>query len=1252
MTFRDSSKLRLSFGNRRAVALVIILAFLVLLSGVVLAFFARAISERQVSNSSANQTKAEILAQGALDQILGDLKQEIADGSTEATIGATTIYLPASSTNMAPQLAGSSGTGGMKSVVKRSGYGVAFSANGTPRAANVSTLSASQNSRFISPARWNKPLLLPKSDQSATNDIDWTPEGATATGWASAPDWIYVSRNGSNPTSWNTNLISAGSNPTAVVGRFAYMVYNVSGLLDMNAAGYPSKATAVQIGGKAGLAYADLTQLTDSAGTQLLSNPQIDNLVGWRNFASASTDWTKTPPVLSSPALSGFPGAGTTGWSNAPASATNYFNYTLKNKEGYLKTENPLLNGGQSDRLFVSRQEMMRLLLGNIASQAATAAGKTDRAKVQNALQYLGTFSRAVTTPTWGPTYNASEFGGKPANAYKDKADDPSSANRNLLGVRHSTAGTVRDYADDGTYEEVAIEAGAPLVRTRFSLAKLAWLGHNGENSASFGAGAVPADAIKDCFGLTWNSSRQRWDYSHGDSNNILTLEEVRLQNRAPDFFELLKAGILSGSLGQQPGSGGGVDTATTGPAGLAFNYYSSEKDRHILQIGANIIDQADADNYPTAIYQPIVDGHYSVPYGSKELFDTVFGLENLPYLQRISAVSYAQNVGNGIATDPWKQGTEDIWLQPEVWNPHERTTADPTKYPDTPGHLRLVTYGGCQVAVSETDVVYGHPKTRERPFEWIKDFGTNPTAPNPEGIVAFVNPKPGNTRPADLFTSPVALQSAGVTTNGTTNYYDSISASGPKNYMFYAEPGAGTRLMGIWLGEFDRDPRDWEIGGYPTHTVKILPVNNSAENEPQMTFVLEYNDKPDGSGKWLPYTMMARVQEIRSTASYSYNHRDGYLSWFIEWGFGRPDPRTERFSVHSGRINSSGTTYNYQWGSGSSIRPSAIVKSKSGSPSGKGSVSYLMPSTSEGFYYQLPLTNSFSTAYLLDDWAWNLPATDARSHFWYADVDGVVRPGDAWRADYGTRPAGPADDRSAADVVCGDGVPLYEYTELLTSKDRRRPVILNRPFQSVGELGYVYRDLPFKTLDLSSEMSADAGLLDLFSVRHEPVVTSGRVNLSASPPAVLQAIVTGTLQNTAISPSVTISTTEAAAVAQAVADELSTGPLANASEIVHRLGAPIYSALTGISSNNTTTSKPISNKGYGEGPVRSLSSVVNTRTWNLMVDVIAQSGKFAPNAKSLDNFIVEGEKRYWLHVAIDRFTGKIIDQQLEPVYE
>ena len=54
------------------------------------------------------------------------------------------------------------------------------------------------------------------------------------------------------------------------------------------------------------------------------------------------------------------------------------------------------------------------------------------------------------------------------------------------------------------------------------------------------------------------------------------------------------------------------------------------------------------------------------------------------------------------------------------------------------------------------------------------------------------------------------------------------------------------------------------------------------------------------------------------------------------------------------------------------------------------------------------------------------------------------------------------------------------------------------------------------------------------------------------------------------------------------------------------------------------------------------------------MIDVIAQRRKYKPNAPDLtaSNFIVEGEKRYRLHVAIDRYDETVIGQQLEEVNE
>jgi hypothetical protein len=70
------------------------------------------------------------------------------------------------------------------------------------------------------------------------------------------------------------------------------------------------------------------------------------------------------------------------------------------------------------------------------------------------------------------------------------------------------------------------------------------------------------------------------------------------------------------------------------------------------------------------------------------------------------------------------------------------------------------------------------------------------------------------------------------------------------------------------------------------------------------------------------------------------------------------------------------------------------------------------------------------------------------------------------------------------------------------------------------------------------------------------------------------------------------------------------------------------------------------------ETVARALGDVTQTRTWGLMIDVIAQSGKYAPGETNLTKFIVEGEQRYWVHVAIDRFTGQVIGKQIEVVNE
>src|SRR3954453_13520955 len=90
--------------SNEAAALIIVLAFVVLLTGMAVAYLSRATTDRQLAHTSFHDTDADVLARGALDTIIRDFKYEIVVGSipTPAPNGAT-IYLPKNATNMVPQ---------------------------------------------------------------------------------------------------------------------------------------------------------------------------------------------------------------------------------------------------------------------------------------------------------------------------------------------------------------------------------------------------------------------------------------------------------------------------------------------------------------------------------------------------------------------------------------------------------------------------------------------------------------------------------------------------------------------------------------------------------------------------------------------------------------------------------------------------------------------------------------------------------------------------------------------------------------------------------------------------------------------------------------------------------------------------------------------------------------------------------------------------------------------------------------------
>src|SRR5438874_2110827 len=93
--------------RQRGAALIIVLAFVVLLTGVGIAYLSRATNDRQIAHSSFNQSSVDQLAQSAMEAIIGNLRQEITNGSS-ATVedDGTTVYAPTVAANMVPQRSG------------------------------------------------------------------------------------------------------------------------------------------------------------------------------------------------------------------------------------------------------------------------------------------------------------------------------------------------------------------------------------------------------------------------------------------------------------------------------------------------------------------------------------------------------------------------------------------------------------------------------------------------------------------------------------------------------------------------------------------------------------------------------------------------------------------------------------------------------------------------------------------------------------------------------------------------------------------------------------------------------------------------------------------------------------------------------------------------------------------------------------------------------------------------------------------
>src|SRR5256885_14483422 len=166
--------------RQRGAALIIVLALVVLFTGLSVAYLSRTTSDRQVANSSFNQTNVDQLAQSAMDNVIGDLRQEITNGSASPTTfsayGLTfNLYVPTSGLNVLPRrspMPTPGATPAIANLIRRSASTdlalwpdpVVGPARGSRASAVNSLADASANGRSVSLPRWNSHYLIPKAN--------------------------------------------------------------------------------------------------------------------------------------------------------------------------------------------------------------------------------------------------------------------------------------------------------------------------------------------------------------------------------------------------------------------------------------------------------------------------------------------------------------------------------------------------------------------------------------------------------------------------------------------------------------------------------------------------------------------------------------------------------------------------------------------------------------------------------------------------------------------------------------------------------------------------------------------------------------------------------------------------------------------------------------------------------------------------------------------------------------------------------
>lgn len=704
------------------------------------------------------------------------------------------------------------------------------------------------------------------------------------------------------------------------------------------------------------------------------------------------------------------------------------------------------------------------------------------------------------------------------------------------------------------------------------------------------------ADAIRNYFGLHWNG--QYWEYDV-DGNEIKWLSQ--LNGREPNFVELLKAAISAGTLGGQYQG----DEYPLSNRKLSDQEYGVVN-RHIIQIAANIIDQFDTDNYPTRI------AFAGQVYSGKEDLPYIYLIRNAAYRRELvdendfTPISARPPAGMGM---PYRYV---VLIQPTLWNPHAAGSPDgadgPTEFRISAysPQVRVVPYNGWWSGAQNRDITTYPSKNgldNTLPVQFLpgSHYITFNTTPDPNSKASFREPytlKFPNFPPGSNAFSP--------TIEPTISPVERNNPADPEDCN-PASTAIGFKVGYVWGG-----PSTGNNAEYLQHC-KVLSADG-------VTFTLEYKDR---FGNYIPYDELRGCQTGNDI---NHDLPDGFRDMRFAV---RLDPRTTRYSLRAGnayipdKIDSSKSRR--WWLQGWSAWPGPDYGISDGATVSNGHYASAGESANAGW----------SGSQYFPQVSENKPTSVVR----YEDPDGVRR-------------------LAMGGYSSGwIGRPMQTTASAGTSDNR--PIILNRPFESVAELGYAFRDQPWKQLDFFTPESGDLALLDVFCVEEpsdpdaKPLV-AGRVNLNTRHPEVLEALLRGTAKNPT---GAKLSDAAAESVAKAIVNWTRTtgsgnGPFRNRAELVGRWVSGTNYA--GVTTNLATA------LGGPEGHIqisrqsvmRALVDGGTTGTWSFLIDLIVQEGRYPENAAvgQFGKFLVKGESRYWIHLSMDRFTGEVISKVVEAV--